>query len=176
MITPNCLDPHNHCRRLHKSSLKAVSKCMGGVTTCTCLALTCLSQATSRKHAHRLPSTAFMHAAYNNDCENQGNMEGSFNMPLLATTCWPKVVPVPAQPPTSMEDLMSMLLISSNSMSLGIASPQVRQRHPSQLACHNTWLPLHGCPWGPCMRLTFKQIHQVKLLNVQKPASHCVIG
>ena len=61
-------------------------------------------------------------------------------MPQLATTCWPTVMPVPAQPPVSMEDLMSMLLISNDSMSLGTVSLQVRQRHLSQPGCHITGL------------------------------------
>ena len=52
-------------------------------------------------------------------------MKGSSDMPMLATTCWPTVMPIPTQPPAS-EDLMSMLLINSASVSLGMVPLPVR--------------------------------------------------
>lgn len=70
-------------------------------------------------------SNSYFHAAYGNGREHQGNMERSSGMPMLATTCWPTVLPVPGQPPAS-TDPISMLLISSASMSLGTVPLPVR--------------------------------------------------
>ena len=102
---------------------------MHGAESCSCLTLKCSMSYPVFGQFSSLQFIAFnipMHAACNNGCEIQGNMEGSSDMPILATTRWPMVMSIPAEPPASM-DLTSMLLISSASVSLGTVPLPVRK-------------------------------------------------
>lgn len=105
-----------------------------------------------------------MHAAYNNGCEVHGNEARSSVMPMLATTCWPMVMPDPAQPPATMEDLASMLLINNDSMSIGMVPLPVRQdtSQPPCLSSHSA--TSHNA--APCIGPTSNSLLKEKLKDL----------
>ena len=118
-----------------------------------------------------------MHAAYNNGCEVHGNEARSSVMPILATTCWPTVMPDPAQPPATMEDLTSMLLINNDSMSVGMVPLPVRQdtSQPPCLSSHGATSHTAAPCIGPTPNSLLKEKH-IDLASKQSPVRSASSG